>query len=211
MTNDEREGAVTTENGPGLRERNKARRRRHILHTALRLFVEHGYEGTTIADIAGAADVAPRTVTGYFPSKLDFITEWPAEREQRLIALYYADPSVDFVGLVDKWWRDLRDHLDHEEATLTRAMTLANPGVVALAEVEVSRRIAGTEFPFDGTDQEDPFEAAGRAAIRGVNRSFERSVAEGRMTDRLHEDLLNLIRSVAGTTHVGHGALKLDR
>ncbi|MFF8103269.1 TetR/AcrR family transcriptional regulator [Streptomyces sp. NPDC016640] len=202
---------MTTGKGPGLRERNKARRRRHILHTALRLFVEHGYEGTTIADIAEAADVAPRTVTGYFSSKLDFVTEWPAEREQRLIALYHADPSVDFVELVDKWWRDLRDHLDHEEAALTRAMALANPGVVALAEVEVSRRIAGTEFPFDGTDQEDPLEAAGRAAIRGVNRSFERSVAEGRMTDRLHEDLLNLIRSIAERTHVGHGALKLDR
>ncbi|KAK1182253.1 helix-turn-helix domain containing protein [Streptomyces sp. NBS 14/10] len=202
---------MTTKDVPGLRERSKARRRRHILHTALRLFVEHGYEGTTIADIAEAADVAPRTVTGYFPSKLDFITEWPAEREQRLIALYYDDPSVDFVELVDKWWRDLRDHLDHEEATLTRAMALANPGVVALAEVEVSRRIAGAEFPFDGTDQEDPFEVAGRAAIRGVNRAFERGVAEGRMTDRLHEDLLNLIRSIAETTHVGHGALKLDR
>ncbi|MER6231264.1 MULTISPECIES: TetR/AcrR family transcriptional regulator [Streptomyces] len=202
---------MTTANGPGLRERNKARRRRHILHTALRLFVEHGYEGTTIADIAAAADVAPRTVTGYFPSKLDFVTEWPADREQRLIALYHADPSVGFFELVDKWWRDLRDHLDHEEAALTRAMTLANPGVAALAEVEVSRRTPGTKFPFDGTDQQDPFEAAGRAAIRGINRSFERSVAEGRMTDRLHEDLLNLIRSVAGTTRVGHGALKLDR
>ncbi len=202
---------MTTKDVPGLRERSKARRRRHILHTALRLFVEHGYEGTTIADIAEAADVAPRTVTGYFPSKLDFITEWPAEREQRLIALYYDDPSVDFVELVDKWWRDLRDHLDHEEATLTRAMALANPGVVALAEVEVSRRIAGVEFPFDGTGHEDPFEVAGRAAIRGINRAFERGVAEGRMTDRLHEDLLNLIRSIAETTHVGHGALKLDR
>ncbi len=33
------------------------------------LFAEHGYEATTIADIATAADVAPRTFFSYFPSK----------------------------------------------------------------------------------------------------------------------------------------------
>ena len=32
-------------------------------------FAERGYEATTIADIAAAADIAPRTFFGYFPSK----------------------------------------------------------------------------------------------------------------------------------------------
>ncbi|MFD9701311.1 helix-turn-helix domain-containing protein [Lentzea sp. NPDC059081] len=199
-----------TSGGPGLRERSKARRRRLILHTALRLFTERGYDRTTIADIAEAAEVAPRTVTGYFPSKLDFITEWPASIEQRIIAVYEEDPTVEFIDLVDGWWHDLRDNVDREEAALTRAMALANPGVIAMAEAEVSRRTPGTGFPFGGTDRDDLFGAAGRAAIRGVNHVFLRGVAEGRMTDELHGDLLHLIRTIAERTDVGHGSLKLD-
>lgn len=202
--------ATVTSGGPGLRERSKARRRRLILHTALRLFTEHGYERTTIADIAEAAEVAPRTVTGYFPSKLDFITEWPASIERRVIALHQEDPTVEFIDLVDRWWHDLRDNVDQEEAALTRAMALANPGVVAMAEAEVSRRTPGTGFPFDGNDRDDLFGAAGRTAIRGVNHVFLRGVAEGRMTDELHDDLLRLIRAIADSTNVGHGSLKLD-
>jgi hypothetical protein len=52
--------------------------------------------------------------------------------------------------------------------------------------------------------------AAGRAAIRGVNHVFLRGVAENRMTDELHNDLLHLIHAIADSTDVGHGALKLD-
>ncbi|MGW0584607.1 TetR/AcrR family transcriptional regulator [Streptomyces sp. NPDC002920] len=55
----------------GLRERSKARRREAILRSAYRLFAERGFDATTIADIAEAAEVSPRTVTLYFPSKLE--------------------------------------------------------------------------------------------------------------------------------------------
>ena len=55
----------------GLRERSKARRREAIIRAALELFADRGYDATTIADIAAAAEVAPRTVTMYFPSKQD--------------------------------------------------------------------------------------------------------------------------------------------
>ncbi|MBP2340214.1 AcrR family transcriptional regulator [Saccharothrix coeruleofusca] len=199
-----------TSGGPGLRERSKARRRRLILHTALRLFTERGYERTTIADIAEAAEVAPRTVTGYFPSKLDFITEWPASIERRLIAIHQEEPGLDFIGLVDRWWHDLRDNVDREEAALTRAVALANPGVVAMAEAEVSQRTPVTDFPLEGADRDDLLGAAGRAAIRGINLVFLRGVAENRMTDELHNALLHLIRAIADSTNVGHGSLKLD-
>jgi AcrR family transcriptional regulator len=55
----------------GLRERSKARRRAAIIRAAYELFAERGYDATTVADIAEAAEVAPRTVAMYFPAKQD--------------------------------------------------------------------------------------------------------------------------------------------
>ncbi|MDX3074229.1 TetR/AcrR family transcriptional regulator [Streptomyces sp. NPDC088354] len=57
--------------GDGLRERGKARRRAAITRAAFELFAAQGYDATTIAEIAAAAEVSPRTVTLYFRSKQD--------------------------------------------------------------------------------------------------------------------------------------------
>src|SRR5215211_2014028 len=58
---------------PGLRERKKQRTREAIVESAFELFDQRGFDGTTIADIAEAAEIAPRTFFSYFPSKDDVV------------------------------------------------------------------------------------------------------------------------------------------
>src|SRR5216684_3869976 len=56
-----------------LRERKKQQTRELIVETALELFSEHGYQATTVADIAASADVSERTVFAYFLTKEDIL------------------------------------------------------------------------------------------------------------------------------------------
>jgi AcrR family transcriptional regulator len=58
---------------PGLRERKKQRTRETIVDVALALFAERGYQQTTVAEIADAAEVSKGTLFVYFPSKEEIV------------------------------------------------------------------------------------------------------------------------------------------
>jgi AcrR family transcriptional regulator len=58
---------------PTLRDRKRARVRQALINAATDLFDRDGYEQTTIADIAAAAEVGARTFFNYFASKEDLL------------------------------------------------------------------------------------------------------------------------------------------
>ncbi len=57
----------------GLRERTRRAVRRELADLALGMFVERGYEATTVEDIAAAAGLSKRSFFRYFPSKEDIL------------------------------------------------------------------------------------------------------------------------------------------
>lgn len=64
-------GAASSAPPAGLRESKKQETRQLISDVATGLFLDRGFEQTTIAEIAAAARVAKKTVTNYFPRKED--------------------------------------------------------------------------------------------------------------------------------------------
>ena len=62
-----------TEPEPDWRQRKKAETRDRIRGCALRLFLEQGYDATTVEQIAAAAGVSHMTFFRYFPAKEDVV------------------------------------------------------------------------------------------------------------------------------------------
>ncbi|MFQ6392613.1 helix-turn-helix domain-containing protein [Nocardia sp. KC 131] len=63
-----------------LRDRKRERTRRALLEASVELFEERGYEETTVADIAAAAEVGTRTFFNYFASKEELLFPEQDER-----------------------------------------------------------------------------------------------------------------------------------
>lgn len=71
-----------------LAERKRQVAREHIEETALQLFVERGFDATTIADIAKEAGISTRTFFRYFATKEDVVfADHPEEVERFRAAL----------------------------------------------------------------------------------------------------------------------------
>ena len=118
----------------GLRERKKERTREQIVGAAMRLFAERGFDGTTITDIAEAAEISPRTFFGYFPAKEDVVFH-DAEATLESFAARLRDRAEDedpFDAL--RGWAieyDAHTNFDEPEERIRRALIRSTPSLAA--------------------------------------------------------------------------------
>src|ERR1700691_4639244 len=129
--------------GRGERERSKARRRAAIIRAAFTLFAERGYQATTIADIAAAAEVAPRTVAMYFPSKQDIaMARFSATTDSLTDAMRGLAPGQSITEVVGRWLRAYETAADRDLTELALRMFAANPELNALRSARMAATIA---------------------------------------------------------------------
>lgn len=100
----------------GLRARKKQATSTALQRSAIELFLERGYDETTVQDISDAAGVSQRTFFRYFATKDAVLLTEHARREQdvsELLAARAEDPLVETAAaVVDLLAREVADRLE---------------------------------------------------------------------------------------------------
>jgi AcrR family transcriptional regulator len=112
-----------------MRARKRERTRDEIVDAALHLFVDHGFEATTVESIAAAADVSQRTFFRYFPAKEDVLFDeaGSARQRDRIVAELEAhDGGVAPVRMVVDALRTLQPTWESELPTLMMRHRVVN-------------------------------------------------------------------------------------
>lgn len=171
-----------------LRERKKQRTRDALLRTAVEMFVERGYDGTTVDDIAAAVDVSPRTFFRYFAGKEEAalaLQELAVARYLQAVRERPADeaPMTALRRAVLESWDTLHEVIESVlpvEAYLRMYRVIESTPVLLAAHLrrnaETEEAIARVLAAREGVDVEaDPRPRLAVAVFGGVMRVTEQS------------------------------------
>ncbi|MET7455906.1 TetR/AcrR family transcriptional regulator [Streptomyces sp. NPDC005574] len=111
----------------GRRERNKQKVKERLYSSALTLFREQGYDGTSIDQIAERADVARGTFFNYFQRKEDIISAWGERRREKLMSSMSNSDPVPPGTSISELWRCMTvlSDINEDERDLTAPMLTA--------------------------------------------------------------------------------------
>jgi len=179
----------------GLRERKKQRTRQQIIDAAMGLFAERGYHTTTIADIAEAAEVAPRTFFSYFPSK-EAVVFHNVDRDMDALAAALRDrlPGETAFDALRRWVDAMFDEwmAEGDQALLRKRLCREDEGLANFQGGVMARmhELLLEAIAHDLDEAPDALRprlvaAAAVAALTSLEGSFDRSAGPVAKADAL--------------------------
>ena len=194
---------------PGLRERKKQQTRENIERVALELFAERGYEGTTLAEIAEAANISPRTIFSYFQSKEDILfCEEPSYLEMVREVLRERQAGATTVDALREFISSMPPP---DEQTMLRKKVLA-------ASPELQMKLRAHIFQLEGVFEESIAKdlGAGPDDVRPALIAASMTAAFAKVRDRLeaaseepdHEAVLQILEQIFEFLQAGLQALQ---
>ena len=140
------------------RERKKQEARRRIYQAAVHLFIEKGFDATTVDEIAGRADVAKGTVFNYFPHKTSFLAA---------LADDWTDRVIEALGPVHHWRGSTKGKLERLFRYLAD-VGAENPAISYLAMLESLRHVSSGpgEKPLGEREEVQRFHELTRGILR---------------------------------------------
>jgi AcrR family transcriptional regulator len=202
---------------PGLRERKKQRTRELIADTALRLFLERGFEAVTIAEIAQAAEVDAKTIYNYFPSKPDLVFQRLEAFEQALLdAVRERAAGESILAAFARFVLASQGVLAEEEASehlrAINRMITASPALLAHEEqvfASFTASLAALIAEETGARADDVQPSVVAHALIGFHRSLVEYVRRGTLAGtpnrKLARDLQRQARAALGALEHGLG------
>lgn len=200
----------------GLRERKKQQTRDTIARVALELFAERGYDETTLAAIAEAANVSPRTIFAYYESKEDillrdegvFIDRLKQMLEERAPGTTTIDSIRGFFASIDPEPPDEQARLRKKIVSGTPALQMRMNAEHARLEPMLVESIARDLGAGPGDMRPLLIAASMTAAFMSVrDRLFE---AEAGGEPMSHEQAFEILDQVLEFTRAGVEALQRD-
>ena len=189
----------------GLRERKKRETRQQIFDAANRLFVERGFDGVAVTEIARAADVSEVTVFNYFPTKEDLFYGGMQFFEEELISAVRDRPRGK--SAVEAFRRRLLEGADglaikaRVDAIRKAGQTIsASPALVARERDIVDRymrQLAAVLADETGASPDDVEPLAAAGALMVVHRMLVDHVRKSVLAGRRGSELVDGFRSQA--------------
>ncbi|MFJ4339339.1 TetR/AcrR family transcriptional regulator [Streptomyces sp. NPDC088915] len=198
---------------PGLRERKKARTRQALSDAAIALFLERGFDGVSVAEVAAAAEVSKPTLFRYFPAKEDLALHRFADHQDEPARVVEAGRATGTAPL-DALYAHLLDGLgrrdpvtglcDAPEVLAYHRLLYGTPALLA----RLHAYQAGTEAALAGALGGDPLVArlaAGQivAVLRILADGNAARIAGGETADAVAADAVAAAGKAFGTLREG--------
>ena len=125
---------------PGLRERKRQQTRERLTRVAMALFLERGFEATTLDDIAAAADISRRSFFHYFASKEDVVFAWQEDSTAAFVAAVAARPAGEsMLAAAENAIAAIVRQIEPGEAMAMACLKRDNPALQARDQVKYEK------------------------------------------------------------------------